>query len=213
MFFQSIAPLVFPDWCVACDKNKGLFCESCRSQLHFLETPAFLPSLKKRHFENAFSGLAYEGLILDLIHQYKYHRQFHLIPLFAEILSRVKLDWGQYDAFAYVPLHWWRRLRRGFNPSHFLTHALAKKKEKPILACLKRVGGRTPQTRLNKEERLQNVRGAFWVSKKLQKKVVGKNLLLIDDVLTTGATVNECAKVLRQVGAKRIAVLTLARTL
>jgi len=213
MIFQSIASLVFPDWCVGCEKEKGLLCSDCQSNLHFLETPAFCPALKKRHFENAFSKLAYEGLILDLIHQYKYHRQFHLIPLFAEILSRAKLDWGHYDAFAYVPIHWWRRLHRGFNPGHFLTHALSKKTGLPVWSVLKKHRPTKPQTKLSREERLENVRESFSVSTSARKQLKERTLLLMDDVLTTGATVNECAKVLKNVGAKRVDVLTLARAL
>lgn len=205
--------IVFSDRCLACDNDDGFLCDPCRGRLHFLSTPAHFPSLKKYYFETAHSPIAYQGLSLELIHRYKYHRQFYLIPLFVHLLESTALDWNRYDAFAYVPSHWWRRLRRGFNPSHLLAHALAKKVDKPICHALKKSKRTEPQAKLSKEERLENVKETFFIPPDQKSKVADKTILLIDDVVTTGSTINECARALKKSGAEKVDVLTLARAL
>ena len=219
MIFKSLTPLIFPSRCLGCDAwldhldNTLLICPACIARLHFINTPAFLPQLKKRHFEETFSCLAYEGLALDWIHQYKFHHKLYLVPSLAALLSGMRLEWKNYDAFVYAPLHWWRQMRRGFNPSHLLAHALGKKIGTPVLHCLKKSRATAPQTKLTQKERLENVRNAFSFRTRQAKNIADKKLLLIDDVLTTGATMNECAKVLKKSGAGRVDVLTLARTI
>jgi len=205
--------MIFLNRCLACDNNDGFLCDPCRSRLQFLSTPAHLPSLKKCFFETAHSSVAYQGLSLELIHRYKYHHQFYLIPLFAHFLESTALDWNRYDSFAYVPSHWWQRLRRGFNPSHLLAHELAKKKSKPICHALKKTKRTQPQAKLSKEARLENVKETFFIRPNQKSEVADKTFLLIDDVLTTGSTVNECARALKKSGAKQVDVLTLARAL
>lgn len=209
--------IVFPNRCVACEgwleSNPLPLCDPCNTRLNFLKTLAHLPSLKKCYFESAHSSIAYQGLSLELIHRYKYHRQFYLIPLFAHFLESTALDWNRYDGFTYVPSHWWQRLRRGFNPSHLLAHTLAKKKSKPICHALKKSKRTEPQAKLSKEERLKNVQETFFIRPNQKSFVANKTILLIDDVLTTGSTVNECARALKKAGAKQVDVLTLARTL
>lgn len=211
MILKSLAALVFPARCVGCDAWGKLLCPNCYGKLHFLKTPAFLPRLSKKYFEEAHSVLAYEHLALDWIHQYKYHRKLYLTSVLTSLLSEAGLDWESYDGLVPVPLYWWRQLRRGFNPTHLLTRELGKKIDKPVLACLKKVRWSQPQTKLSQEDRLKNVKGTFACGKKSDLKDL--SLLLIDDVLTTGATANECAKVLKKSGVRKVDVLTLARPL
>ena len=217
--FFDISTMIFLPRCIGCDawldnqNNAILICPACIARLNFLNTPAFLPQLKKRHFEETFSCLAYEGLALDWIHQYKFHHKLYLVGPLAALLSGMRVEWKNYDAFVYVPLHWWRQMRRGFNPSHLLAHALGKKFGTPVLHCLKKSRATTPQTKLTQKERLENVHNAFSFRSRQIKHIADKKLLLIDDVLTTGSTINECAKVLKKSGAGRVDVLTLARTI
>lgn len=218
MIFKSLASLVYPSRCIGCDAwfkedEEPSVCPACLDKLHFLKTPAFLPDLKVKYFDEAFSCLAYEGLTLEWIHQFKYGRKFYLVKSLGHFLHRQNLDWDQYDFLMFVPLHWWRLMRRGFNPSHFLAFELKKRIKKLIFTCLKRASLRPPQTKLSKEERLKNVQGSFSLSKKFLPKIKAKKFLLMDDVLTTGATVNECARVLKKAKAAKVDVLTVARTL
>lgn len=217
MVLQSLATLIFPPRCIGCDcwQTAGALglCANCFSRLNFLSTPAHLPHLKPCYVDVAYSTLAYEGKVLQWIHQFKYHRQFYLGKALAHLMASMVCEWDDFDYLVPTPLHWWRRLRRGFNPSHLLAYCLGQKLNKAVLACLAKSRRTPPQMKLSRTERLKNVQGSFALSSRVQTQIAKKTLLLIDDVLTTGATVNECAKVLRQAGAKRIAVLTLARTL
>ncbi|MBI5300099.1 MAG: ComF family protein [Deltaproteobacteria bacterium] len=216
--WKSLSSLIFLNRCLGCDawleeSYGGSVCADCFSKLHFLKTPAHLPHLSKIYFDKAHSALAYEGVVLDWVHHYKYHRKLYWAPVLSGFLTSFNLDWQTYDAVTFVPLHWRRRFSRGFNPSHLLAHRLAKQKGFLLVDLLKRVRATVSQTKLSSEERTKNVQGAF---KKIAHKnfsVKEKSLLLIDDVLTTGATVNECAKVLKKGGAKKVDVLTLARPL
>lgn len=214
---KSLASLVFPPRCIGCDcwltaEALGL-CANCFSRLNFLPAPAHLPHLKPCYADIAYSTLAYEGVVLQWIHQFKYHRQFYLGKALVPLMAAMDLEWDSFDCLVPAPLHWWRRLRRGFNPSHLLAYRLGRQLNKTVLPCLSKSRRTPPQTKLSRTERLKNVKGSFTISSKAQTKIAKKSLLLIDDVLTTGATVNECAKVLKKAGAKQVAVLTLARTL
>ena len=216
--WKSLSSLVFLNRCIGCDawleeSHGGSICADCFAKLHFLETPAHLPHLFTTYFDKAYSALAYEGVVLDWVHHYKYHRKLYWAPVLSDFLTSFDLDWQTYDAVTFVPLHWRRRFSRGFNPSHLLAHRIAKQKGFPLVDLLKRVRVTASQTKLRYGERIKNVQGAF---KKIPRKkfsVKEKSLLLIDDVLTTGATVNECAKVLKKSGAKKVDVFTLARPL
>lgn len=207
---MSLLSLLFPPRCIGCEAWGKTLCEECRAQLNFLKTPAHLPHLNKKYFGAAHSALAYEGRVHDWIHQYKYRRRWEVGRELAALLQEAPLDWKNVEALVPVPLHWRRLLGRGFNPSHFLAHALGKKIEKPVLHLLQRKKPTPQQTKLSQEARLKNVAGAFQIRRKVPPK---QRLLIIDDVLTTGATVNECAKILIGAGAAHVDVLTLARAL
>lgn len=111
-----------------------------------------------------------------------------------------------WDAIVPVPLHWTRKWSRGFNQSLILAGALSNTTGLLILSALRRVKRTKDQTRLSRQERLANVRGAFHVV----KDVVGKKLLLLDDVTTTGATLEECRRVLADAGASQISAAVVA---
>ena len=122
------------------------------------------------------------------------------------------VDFTDYSLIIPVPLHIKRLRERGFNQSLLLAHAIERKRQIPLnFSLLKRHKFTLTQTGLNKIERKKNIKGAFEVSDK--KKIAGKNIILIDDVYTTGATINECAKTLIKAGAQKVTVLTLARVL
>lgn len=213
MIFKSLASLLFPSRCIGCETWLDVpeqICASCYGALNFLKTPAHLPKLSKQYFAAAYSAVAYEGELLQWVARFKYHQQFYVGRELVSLLIQAPVDFKKYDFFVPVPLHWHRQIKRGFNHSHFLAHSLGKKFYKPVSPLLKRTRSTPAQAKLTSEARLKNVRDAFALR---SKNVEEKSILLIDDVLTTGATVNECAKVLHQAGAKHIDILTVARAL
>jgi ComF family protein len=122
------------------------------------------------------------------------------------------LDGGDYDLIMPVPLHPSRLRWRGFNQAALLGNAVARRLGRPLDAgSLVRVRETDPQTGKNMRERRQNIRDAFAIRR--PARIANRRVLLVDDVMTTGATVDECARTLLAAGARRVDVLTLARAL
>lgn len=208
--------------CSGCKRRNGswvtdpsaFLCDACQDCIRFFRVPAHLPRLARRYFRFAFSVAAYEGVLLKLTHDFKYRRRLYLAKLFTNWLARLELDWKVYDALVPLPQHWTRTWGRGFNPAEVIAWELSQRVGLAVKPnWLRKVRRTKPQVGLKLEDRLRNVRGSFGHHSK--RKIIPQDaqLLLIDDVLTTGATVNECAKVLTGAGAKRVDVLTLARAL
>jgi len=157
----------------------------------------------------------FETIIMEAIHQFKYGHKLAVGEALGVLMANFSFpffDCQGYDLMLPVPLHIKKLRERGFNQSLLLARQLANKWTIPVdFSLLKRQKFTLSQTGLNKKEREENIRGAFVVSDK--KKVTGKKIILVDDVYTTGATLNECAKTLRKAGAVEVAVLTLARVI
>lgn len=113
------------------------------------------------------------------------------------------------DVMVPVPMHWWKRLRRGFNQSERIARVLARRAKLPLKTdILRRVRGTRVQAGLTHTERQANIAGAFRIRSK--QPLQGKRVLLVDDVFTTGATASACAKALKKAGASSVVLLTLA---
>jgi ComF family protein len=187
------------------------FCTSCRTpfQNSFPLDAAGRCALCRsglRGFDAAYSFGAYQGVLRELIHLYKYGKIRTLArPLSALLLQAVPRD-EAFDAIVPVPLFWRRRLQRGFNQSELLARGLARGTGIPVVNALRRVRPTPTQAGLSNSVRRQNVAQAF-----RSRSVQGKRILLIDDVMTTGATAASCALALKQAGARRVALLTVAR--
>lgn len=177
----------------------------------------------EKFYDSARACGIYDETLRALIHWFKYKN----FPQLAGPLGKV-MNWGfgrhfgghKIDLLIPVPLHRRRFRKRGFNQAYLLArHGLMPKNgghhrpsDKRLLhSLLLRSRATLPQTGLGRQERARNMRRAFAITE--TQSIAGKNILLVDDVFTTGATVNECAKVLKQAGAMRVDVLTLARAL
>jgi ComF family protein len=128
----------------------------------------------------------------------------------AHLLDRVIPPETQFDAVVPVPLHWRKQWDRGFNQADLLARHVARRRHIPVLHALRRKRSTATQAGLAVAGRRRNVAGAF-EARRSQKGITGARILLIDDVMTTGATANACAVVLKRSGAKSVSLLTLAR--
>ncbi len=233
---NDVSNIIFPPQCLACAEMinqpaKQVFCCACQDKIHFITDDfcpicgiPFLSSPAGSHIcgnclENdpyyiqARAVAGFETVIMGAIHKFKYSRSIstgNALGLFMAGFSFPDFDFSGYSLFIPVPLHIKRLRERGFNQSLLLAKEMGKKHNLPVnFSLLKRCKSTLTQTGLNKAEREKNVKGAFVIADR--KKVAGENIILIDDVYTTGATLNECAKVLLEAGAQKVAVLTLSR--
>ncbi len=160
-------------------------------------------------FDAAYSFGAYEGKLRDIIHLLKYQRIEPLAkPLANLLIKALPLD-QRFDCVVPMPLHWLRKMLRGFNQAEVIARPVADYMSIPLVKALRRRSYRPPQVGLTNAQRRENVRGIFVVRN--QNQIDGKRVLLVDDVFTTGATASACSAALKRAGAKHVSLLTLAR--
>jgi ComF family protein len=168
------------------------------------------------HFSSARSAVAAGGMVLEVIHRYKYQRALWFEPFLADLLSREAapvLRGGNWDWIVPVPLHPAKQREREFNQAERLARRLGEAVKIPVnTRLLKRVEPTRTQTTLSRLERAANVRRAFALRDSKQR-LKDKRIVLLDDVFTTGATTSACARVLREAGAGEVCVWTVARGL
>ncbi len=216
---EQILNFIYPLYCEICRKNlsadnKRHLCDQCLKKIKLLQghyCPK--PDIKtKIYFRHSQAVGRYEGILKECIHLVKYRKKKILIRVLAEVMIKYIEDYIDIKAFDYimsVPLYKKQYRKRGFNQADLLASEIGRYFNKKIMSNdLKRIKYTQPQYKLNKFERIKNTKGAFFIknSEIFHKKAV----LLIDDVYTTGATVNGCSKVLYKAGAKLVDVLVLA---
>ena len=223
-----------PSQCPCCEqfleeKQQGL-CPSCLSTVRWIEpplctvcgSPFAAPEAgehpcgtcltKRRYFTTARALGSYQGVLQEAIHRWKYEERMSITRLFGQWMTDgLQRYWGvsSFDLLIPVPLHAGRLRERGFNQSLLLATEISHKTGIPCeKRLLQKIKPTVPQIHLSGGEREKEIKEAFRVvhDDRIQKKVI----LLIDDVFTTGATVNECSKILLASGAHRVDVLTLA---
>jgi ComF family protein len=190
------------------------FCVSCRTPFlnHFPldeHGRCALCRLGLTGFDGAYSFGAYEGALRELIHLFKYSRIRTLAKPLGDYLASALPREERFDAVVPMPLHWLRYWQRGFNQSSLLANEIAQRGGLPVIHPIRRTRATVSQAGLSNSKRRANVAGAFAV--KQRRSVGGLRILLVDDVMTTGATASACARVLKRAGAKYVALLALAR--
>jgi ComF family protein len=235
---RHITDIIFPPQCISCAAilqpiTEKVFCLTCREKIKFLTGSlcpicgiTFFDSPSESHlcgnclenkpyFSCARAVASYETIILNAIHQFKYGRDLSIGVLLASLMADFSfpdLEFRDYSLIIPVPLHIKKLRKRSFNQSIILADSLGKKWQIPVnFSLLKRCKFTLTQTGLDKKERKRNIKGAFEVTDRA--KIADRNIILVDDVYTTGATLNECTKMLIKAGAQKVAVLTLARVL
>ena len=236
-WLDAAAGLLYPPACAVCHAplSAGEYlCAPCGDEAKRIEAPfcrvcsmpfagempdgGFTCSncLERRFaFECAVSARRHVGVVRDLVQRFKYRGEHYLRRPLGHWLAEAwdtdaRLQSGPpIRALVPVPLHPRRRRERGFNQAETLCLRLGRHARLPVWNALRRVRFTEPQAQLARDERLENLRGAFAATRR--RPVSGAHLLLVDDVFTTGSTVDECARVLRRAGAASVRVLTVAR--
>ncbi len=214
-FFENVLKLIFPEDCICCgsffcpDENYGI-CNKC-----FDKFVVFDEEICKKNFEdnNGFSMFLYTQEIKEIIHKFKYDDYGSYARLMGKKMGEffVERNLVSVDYIIPVPIHRKRRAERGFNQSEIMAKEISKFSKIPILnRTLIRIKNTEPQFGLNKEKRIKNIENAFSVAK--PEKIVGKDIILIDDIYTTGTTLKECKRVLENAGANNIYYFTLSST-
>ncbi len=160
-------------------------------------------------FDAAYSFGFYEDELRELIHLFKYGRVQTLAKPLGRLLAMALPREQSFDVIVPMPLHWRKRWQRGFNQSQLLAAEIGRRTHVPVRRALRRVRFTPSQAGLTNAKRRQNVSGAFRAVKRLA--LAGKRVLLVDDVLTTGATAASCARALKLAGVQQVTLLTLAR--
>ena len=215
-FFARLADLFYPPRCVWChcflsgdDRAEGV-CSICRSRLPVLAD-------EDRHqilqgIDLCTSALDYAGDVRQSILRYKFGGLSFYCDIYADLLADVLIP-AEYscDVVTWVPLSRKRLRNRGYDQARLLAEGFAGRKNLPCEKLLAKTRNTAQQSGTrSKEERMTNILGAYRPVD--ERKIAGKSVLLVDDIVTTGATLSECAAVLRSAGAKKVTALTLART-
>jgi ComF family protein len=232
---KRLLDLLYPRRCIGCGVSSPqtfhYVCWDCWSDTARVEAPfcglcgdpvagavdhdfiCYTCSSEKPSFDGARSAARYDGVVGEALRQLKYEQALWLAPDIAGmLLSCIQAEYYgiQFDLLVPVPLHHVRRRHRGYNQSEVLACELGRK-----LGCqsdprlLRRIRPTMSQTNLTAKERLSNVNKAF--QSRTKKRIAGRRVLLVDDVMTTGATVNACARALKTGGAASVHVITAAR--
>lgn len=220
-----------PPYCVNCKSLGSFLCENCFEKIVFVKEQlcpecgfvssdgATHPICQKLYGLNGHLSVAiYQGPVKNLLLAFKYGR-FPVKKLSEVIEDILRLYFAPEEDYfppktliTPVPLHWWRQNSRGFNQAEILAQILAKFWRLDLIVdLLQRHFLTLPQVKLSKKERVKNVEGLFGLNRKYQEKIKSETVILVDDVYTTGATLKECARVLKEDGeADKVFAVTLA---
>jgi len=231
--FALVADVALPQLCPSCREpvdGAGL-CPACWSKLSFIAPPycqrlgipfafdsgAGLLSMEAiadpPAYNRARAAVRYDDVARKLVHALKYGDRLDLAPTMGRWMARAGGELlADADALVPVPLHWRRQWARRFNQAALLAQIIARTNGRVVAhGALKRVKATPQQVGLDKSERAHNVQGAFRVPAAGRAEVAGRKLLLIDDVLTSGATIDACTRALLRAGATSVDVLVFAR--
>ena len=220
LYKEAFIRLFYPAACEVChvtlDLEERILCEACTKDLDAIAWPMGETLVDERfeHLDHVWTVYAYDSPIRELLHGVKYFRKDYLLQTCQERtikLAQAITSNFCYDSILPIPINRLKRVKRHYNQAEILAEKLAPYITPPIQKSLLIKRHSIPsQTSLTQQERAINVYGAFKLHN--PKKAQGKSFLLLDDVLTTGATANEAARILKIHGARRVDFLALART-
>lgn len=204
--FNFLLDIIFPKYCFGCNKEGSYWCLDCQAQ-PFKQWNGRLALVGDQYFSDFFCVGDYEDKTLgQLIKACKYRFVKELTASLGKLLAAELQKRNLSGTIVPVPLSKRRQQWRGFNQAAEISQIAATIINCPYQECLKRIKHKKAQAKLSEAKRLLNMKDCFLATAKVPQRVI-----LIDDVVTTGATVNECAKILRQAGSQEIFVAALAK--
>lgn len=237
-YIDSFLELLYPEknTCYICDKHDldikdSFICKSCLSKFHTIEGLTCVKCNKELSYETE-DGLCkdcasgqhqfyklmapfhYDGLVKQCIYEYKYYNSPYYYKMFGNLLYdyMIKTGYTDFDFIISVPLHSIKRRMRGYNQSELIAKYLSEKLSIDYINALKRNSNTVKQSSLSRTERLKNLNNSFSIKNKtITTKLNNKKVLLIDDIFTTGATVDACCNALKCCNIQKIYVLTICR--
>ncbi len=217
---MNIFDIVFPKICVGCGREGKYICDTCQRKLLVPEQICPMcckPSLdgwthpkciRAEGMERLITGLSYPGLVQKCLKKVKYKSAWEIIAFLYGLGNFHTVENGVITS---VPMWRQKERSRGFNQAEILAQLIADDCDIANIATLERTRETKPMFGLKKKARLENVEGAFRITKQHTNKLIYERVIIVDDVWTTGATMRECARMLKQAGAREIWGLTLAK--
>ena len=236
-YCRSLIRILYPANCVLCQiplvLDETYLCASCTQRIEPLKAPTCLkcarplppygnhrslcsPCRSERpYYDRGFALVPYQESVKTIFHQIKFQKKLWLLKIFSKWLREFcsAYETRNYEMIVPIPLDATRERQRGFNQALVIAKMLERSNSKTfpqVSKLLKKKKKTPPQSQLRRQERLNNLEGAFSVKKR--GLVRGKQILLVDDIFTTGSTINECAKILKADGAERVDFFTIARS-
>ena len=219
---MALLDLIYPPVCGICGKiNKNSLCKKCEIQLKKQLNINIQGILKDKYFDELIYVFKYEGTIRKMILDYKFNEKPYLYNTFVNFMlknEKIFENIIKYDKIIPVPISKKRYGKRGYNQSLLIAKEITKQikiKQKStknlqlMNICLIKTKNIIEQSKLNKEDREKNIIGVYKL--KNPNQIKNQNILLVDDIYTTGSTANECSRILRQGNPNKIGILVLAR--
>ena len=212
--FEDFFKLLYPNKCAVCGKIliDEYACKNCQKNIKYMWKDKTIKLVKGKEFDYLFSSFHYEKIIRDLLLKFKFYNKKYLYKFFSErIIDTLKNTSDiQIDIVSYVPISLIRYFERGYNQSYLIAKEISKELNIPIAKYgIIKIKNNKRQSDLTYAERLTNAKNVYKVSNKDVFR--DKCVLLVDDIYTTGTTVNECSKVIKRAGAAKVIVVTIAR--
>ena len=234
-WWRSLIRILYPATCVLCKTPLLLdelhLCILCKQKIQPLSVPTCLKCARpippydshticsscrfeRPYYDRGFALVEYDEPTRSILHQIKFEKKPWLFEIYLDLLQNLysSFPFNNYEMIVPVPLDSRREQKRSFNQAIIIAQMLKHLNPSnplPIKRFIKKTKKTTPQSQLRRSQRLTNLSGAFKL--KGSDRVAGKNILLIDDVFTTGSTINECARILKENGAERVDFFTIAR--
>ena len=202
---DMILSFIFPNKCPICDNiisYNSLICKSCLGKTKNLNLKREISTIKNKTIY-CVAPFKYDGLIRQAILKFKFQGKMSYSAFFAYMMSQtIERYYSDIDFVTFVPISNNRKIKRKFDQSEILSEKISKIISTPLKRTLEKMIDNSEQHTLERKDRKQNILNAYKVINK--NEINGKNILLIDDVCTTGSTLKECAKVLMDAGAKSV---------
>jgi competence protein ComFC len=208
---EMLLNFVFPPYCACCSKNGRLLCQQCYRLIHFNAQPANSDLFSQEFLDQALSLAVYQPPISDLIKSLKYQRVKKIGAVLAELIHN-HLNLPRCDLITWAPISKKRLNDRGFNQAQMIGESLGKIMKVESASALKKIKHTSKQAKSSFAQRLANLQDTFEVDAKYRFKLNNKTVIIVDDVLSTGSTLNECARVLKMAGAKKVVGVAVARS-